>query len=74
MPFGPSLAEVIRRHEAALLAMPGVVGVGEGARDGAPCVVVMVAVATPDLRRQLPATLDDVPVQVVETGTIEARD
>ncbi len=74
--------EVKRRHENELLRKPNVVAVGVGfrTRSGQPtsevCLVVSVTHKIPaaDLKRgdALPATLEGVPVDVVETGTIRA--
>ena len=74
--------EVKRRHESELLRRPNVVAVGVGfrSRGGQPtsevCLVVSVTHKIPaaDLKRgdALPATLEGVPIDVVETGTIRA--
>lgn len=68
-----TISEAVARHTDSLLAIPGVVGVGEGQLDGKPAVQIMVAELTGDLRRRLPATLSGHPVQVVETGVIRAQ-
>jgi hypothetical protein len=74
--------EVKRRHEASLLRKANVVGVGVGFRTRAGqrsdevCIVVSVKTKLPasQLKRSdlLPTSLDGVPVDVVETGTIRA--
>jgi hypothetical protein len=74
--------EVKRRHEASLLRKANVVGVGVGFRTRAGqrsdevCIVVSVKTKLPasQLNRSdlLPTSLDGVPVDVVETGTIRA--
>lgn len=64
------------RHERALMAIPGVVGVGVGVSDSAPgqaAVEVYVEHDSPRLRASIPAHVDNVPVKVVETGEIVAR-
>lgn len=76
--------DVKRRHEAALLRKPNVVAVGVGfrTRGGQPtdevCIVVSVRTKFPasQLKRsdQVPAMLDGVPVDVVETGPIRAQE
>jgi hypothetical protein len=66
------IQEILSRHTARLMAMPGVVGVGAGGSAAAPAVVVMVRTLTPALRRALPKTLDGVPVTVEESGDITA--
>lgn len=74
--------DVKRRHEAELLRKPNVVAVGVGyrTRGGQPtsevCIVVSVTRKVPaaDLKRSeaLPQTLEDVPIDVVESGVIRA--
>jgi hypothetical protein len=64
------------RHEAALLAIPGVVGVGVGVSEtvaGDAVVEVYVEKATPAARSAVPGQVDGVHVKVVETGEIVAR-
>ncbi|MBI5567621.1 MAG: hypothetical protein HY870_22170 [Chloroflexi bacterium] len=75
--------DVKRRHEAQLLRKPNVVAVGVGfrTRGGQPtqevCIVVSVKTKVPaaQLKRGdlLPASIDGVPIDVVETGAIRAR-
>ncbi len=75
--------DVKRRHEAELLRKPNVVAVGIGfrTRGGQPtqevCIVVSVKTKVPaaQLKRGdlLPASIDGVPIDVVETGVIRAR-
>lgn len=74
--------DVKRRHEAELLRQPNVVAVGVGyrLRGGQPtaevCIVVSVTRKLPlnQLKRgaALPQILEDVPVDVVESGVIQA--
>jgi hypothetical protein len=68
-----SIAEALHTHTDSLMAIPGVVGVGEGRRAGAPAVQVLVVRRTPELERRLPKALEGFPVDVVETGVIEAQ-
>lgn len=74
--------QVKARHEAELMAIPGVVGVGVGfrQRNGMPtnevAIVVMVKrKLSPDtikVGEKLPAKLEGIPVDVQETGEIRA--
>jgi hypothetical protein len=74
--------EVKRRHENELMRKPNVVGVGigyrtrGGVRTEEVCIVVSVKTKVPEsqLKRGelIPASLDGVPVDVVETGEIRA--
>lgn len=64
------------QHEQALLNIPGVVGAGVGLSDLVPDQVVIeiyVERDTPEVRRAVPAQLDNVPVKIVETGRIIAH-
>ena len=77
------LRDVRTRHEAELMRYPNVVGVSDGIRmrDGKPtgerAIVVYVERKVPrkDLseRDLLPAQIEGIPVDVVETGPIEAQ-
>jgi hypothetical protein len=68
-------SQVKARHEDALLRIPGVVGVGVGlASDGSgPIIQVYVAEATEQVLRDVPSRLEDVGVEVVETGVVRPR-
>ena len=72
-PSRMSLSEVLSRHTDSLMAIPGVVGVGEGQLRGEAAVQVLVVRKTPGLERRLPSSLEGYPVHVVETGVIEAQ-
>ncbi len=69
----PSAEEVKRRHEVKLLTMPGVVGVGLGRIEGRECIRIYVAEDSPKVRAALPQNLEDVPVEIVVSGSFEAR-
>jgi hypothetical protein len=76
------VAEVRARHEQALLRYPNVVGVAVGSRmrqgtpTGEPCLVVYVERKLPPDQLaagdHLPAEVEGVPVDVVESGPIQA--
>lgn len=72
MPTVP-IAQVLARHRAELLALPGVNGVGEGAEAGRPVVLVLVVRDRPGLRAKLPRTLEGYPVRVREVGGVRAN-
>ena len=65
---------VLDEHTSALMALPGVVGIGIGGRDAERWINVYVARTSADLRRRLPTTLDGHPVKVQETGELRALD
>lgn len=66
------IAEVLAARTPELMAVPGVVGTYEGARGGAPVIVVMVERRTPELAARIPATLDGWPVTIEVTGALRA--
>ncbi|HEX7081505.1 MAG TPA: hypothetical protein VF329_10860 [Gammaproteobacteria bacterium] len=69
-----SIQDVKARHEARLMATPGVVSVGIGRdSDGRPVIVVGVEREGPETRESLPETLDGYPVQTRVVGRIEAQ-
>jgi hypothetical protein len=69
----PSIEEVLQRHTDSLMTIPGVVGVGQGQKNGAPSVYIMVTQLTDSLRRALPDSIEGYAVEVVESGKIEAQ-
>jgi hypothetical protein len=55
------------------MAIPGVVGVGRGEKNGAPTVYVMVERMTDSIRAALPDSVEGYPVQVNVTGEIKIQ-
>ena len=75
----PAAVDAVRRvkerHEARLLTIPGVVGVGVGRSEkviGQAAIEIYVKQATTSLHRELPNSLEGVEVKIVETGEIHA--
>jgi len=64
--------EVKRRHEASLMKIRGVVGVGIGRKDGKDCIRVYVEKDSPKILAALPRDLEDVPVEIVISGAFKA--
>ena len=69
----PTIADVLKRHTDSLMAIPGVVGVGQGEKNGAPTIYVMVAGLTDTLRRALPDSIEGYAVDVAVSGEIRAQ-
>ncbi len=67
-----AVEEVKRRHELGLMKTPGVVGVGIGRKDGKDCIRIYVEADSPKILAALPRTLEDVPVEVVVSGSFKA--
>ncbi len=64
------LAAVLKEHTAGLMAIPGVVGTGEGREGGQPAFLVLVARDTPELRAGLPREIEGYPVVIRVTGEV----
>ena len=67
-----SIAAVLKEHTDSLMALPGVVGTGQGLSDGLPCIRVFVVMRTQALLDKIPSAIDGYPVVVDETGVIRA--
>ena len=52
------------------MSLPGVVGIGEGERGGAPCILVLVTDEGPDIRNGVPRQLEGHSVEIVVTGEV----
>lgn len=69
-----SIKDVKARHEARLLALPGVVSVGIGrAEDGTSAIIVGLDAPRPNMAPQIPQSLEDFPVVVQVVGPIKAQ-
>ena len=66
------IQQTLSKHEARLMALPGVVGVGEGEDAGRPVIVVLARSGRAALQARLPASLDGFAVQVQLAGEITA--
>ena len=65
---------VLAEHTDDLMALPGVVGTGQGECEGVPCIRVFVAQSTDTLLQQVPSMLEGYTVEVQETGEFRALD
>ncbi len=64
------LSAVLAEHTPALMAIPGVVGTGEGREGDRPVVLVLVVRDTPELRARLPHEIEGFPVVIRVTGEV----
>lgn len=71
--MGPkeTVSEVLQRNTSKLMAIPGVVGTGEGKHHGKPCVIVFVEKKSLALIRKIPKTLEDYSVVIREVGKVK---
>ena len=68
-----SVADILQNHTEQLMALPGVVAVGQGECDGRPCIKVFAAASSPELLAQLPKEIEGVVVALEISGVIKAR-
>jgi hypothetical protein len=71
---GKTIQQVQEEHTLAWMAIPGVVGTALGQCDGRPCILVLTASNTEQVREEIPPTVDGYPVVVRYSGEIRARD
>ena len=72
--MSPSIKDVKVKHEARLMALPGVISVGIGrAEDGTSAIIVGLEAANPSIETQIPQSLEDYPVVVQVIGTIKPQ-
>ena len=65
---------VLRAHTDSLMRLAGVVGTAIGLCESMPCIKVLVARSTPELRRAIPDSLEGWRVVMEETGIIRPHD
>ena len=64
---------VKRKHEARLMSLPGVVGVGIGRKEGRDCICLYVKDDDPKIWAALPRTLEEIPVEIIVSGVFTSR-
>ncbi len=69
---GKSITEVLKEHTDELMAMSGVVGVGEGMYGGKPCIKVFVIKKSIKVVQDIPAYLEGYSVIIEESGEFRA--
>jgi hypothetical protein len=69
-----TIEQVQEEHTNEWLAIPGVVGTAIGQCEGKPCILILTASNTEQVRRKIPATLEDHPVVVRFVGEVRALD
>ena len=63
-----SIEAVLNEHTSNLMSLSGVVVTSQGECSGQPCILVLVAINTQELREQIPLAIDGYPVSIQETG------
>ena len=68
-----AIGEVVDRHQAELLSIDGVMGLGISSRDREPVIVVYLENDSPELGARIPAELEGFRIVTEVTGPIEAQ-
>jgi hypothetical protein len=63
-----NIEAVKKRHEAWLMSLPNVVGVGIGKCDAESCIKLYVEQKTPELERRIPEQLEGFKIDIEESG------
>lgn len=67
-----SITAVLADELPRLLALPGVVGAGEGLCDGVPCIKITVVEKNPGLAARIGSEIAGYRVELMETGEFRA--
>lgn len=67
-----AIDEVLKEQTKAIMAIPGVVGTGQGLHEGKPCIKVFIRKKSAELERNIPNNLEGYPVVIEEIGEIKA--
>lgn len=67
-----TIEQVMQEHTRELMAIEGVVGVGQGLCDGKDCIKVFVAQESDELRQKIPSQIEGYPVEIVASGPFKA--
>lgn len=67
-----NIREVLTKHVAKLMDIPGVTGLAEGKLQDEPCITIFVTDDTPEILSRIPSNIEGYPVQVVGGGEFRA--
>ncbi len=73
IPSAMTIEEALQKHTEELMAIPGVVGVGQGLCDRTPCIKVLVTEKTPEIEKSISDSLEGYRVEITVSGRIEAE-
>lgn len=67
-----TIQEILEQHTDEWMSIPGVVGTAVGQLEGRPCIQVLAAEKTEEIRRQIPSQVEGFRVVIKESGEIRA--
>ncbi|MCW8330804.1 DUF2173 family protein [Photobacterium sp. SDRW27] len=68
----PEVSRLLQAYSEQLMALPGVVAVGEGVYQGQPCIKIFLQSPQPGLWAHLPTGLKDAAIVIEVSGEIRA--
>lgn len=68
-----SIEEVLTAHTDSLMDIRGVEGVGQAICDETPCIRIYASERTPEIKSEVPDTIEGYAVDVEVTGRIDPR-
>jgi hypothetical protein len=69
-----TIEQVQQQYTDTWMAIAGVVGTAIGQQNGKPCILVLTASNTDQIRKRIPATVEGYPVVVRYVGEVRALD
>ncbi len=69
-----TVQRVQQEHTDEWMAISGVVGTAIGQQDGRPCILVLTASNTEQVRQKIPSSVEGYPIVVQHVGEIRALD
>lgn len=69
-----TIEQVLKSHTLNLMSVSGVVGTAIGAKEGKPCILVLVMKKSEEVVRKIPSELESYPVVIQEVGRISSRE
>lgn len=68
-----TIERVQQDHTDEWMAIPGVIGTAIGRHEGKPCILVLTASSTEQVRKKIPSQVEGYAVVVQYSGEIRAR-
>ena len=67
-----NITNVLKEYTGKWMAIPGVIGTGEGSKNHRPCILVFVVKKSLQISRKIPQKVGGYPVVIKETGRVKA--
>jgi hypothetical protein len=68
-----TVSQILSQHTQEWMKIPGVIGTGEGQKDGKPAILIFVERRSEEIEKKLPKVIGSYPVVIEETGKVKAN-